>query len=152
FLKSGQYGPKASVQTLANAMDVGNPSNWVRIQDLFHNNLSELQGMISSYTYNDGETKKGMDELYEQFKYVACPHTAIAYLASKAYRKDHPGEYASLLLSTAHPCTIPESIAEDVYKKVKLTAGAEKLQGKPKLAEELKVDYDAFKAYLIENN
>src|SRR5690606_35312612 len=48
FLKSGQYEPKASVQTLANAMDVGNPSNWVRIQDLFHNNLSELQGMISS--------------------------------------------------------------------------------------------------------
>src|SRR5690606_41694120 len=49
FLQSGQYEPKASVQTLANAMDVGNPSNWVRIQDLFHNNLSELQGMISSY-------------------------------------------------------------------------------------------------------
>ncbi len=152
FLQSGQYEPKASVQTLANAMDVGNPSNWVRIQDLFHNNLSELQGMISSYTYNDEETKKGMDELYEQFKYVACPHTAIAYLASKAYRKDHPGEYASVFLSTAHPCKFPEAISEEVYKEVKLPTGAEKLQGKPKLAEELKVDYDAFKAYLIENN
>lgn len=152
FLQSGQYEPKASVQTLANAMDVGNPSNWVRIQDLFHNNLPELQGMISSYTYNDEETKKGMDELYEQFKYVACPHTAIAYLASNAYRKDHPGEYASVFLSTAHPCKFPEAISEEVYKEVKLPAGAEKLQGKAKLADELKVDYDAFKAYLIENN
>lgn len=152
FLQSGQYEPKASVQTLANAMDVGNPSNWVRIQDLFHNNLPELQGMISSYTYNDEETKKGMDELYEQFKYVACPHTAIAYLASKAYRKDHPGEYASVFLSTAHPCKFPEAISEEVYKEVKLPAGAEKLQGKAKLADELKVDYDAFKAYLLENN
>ena len=152
FLQSGQYEPKASVQTLANAMDVGNPSNWVRIQDLFHNNLPELQGMISSYTYNDEETKKGMDELYEQFKYVACPHTAIAYLASNAYRKDHPGEYASVFLSTAHPCKFPEAISEEVYKEVKLPAGAEKLQGKAKLADELKVDYDAFKAYLLENN
>lgn len=152
FLQSGQYEPKASVQTLANAMDVGNPSNWVRIQDLFHNNLPELQGMISSYTYNDEETKKGMDELYEQFKYVACPHTAIAYLASNAYRKDHPGEYASVFLSTAHPCKFPEAISEEVYKEVNLPAGAEKLQGKDKLADELKVDYDAFKAYLLENN
>lgn len=152
FLKSGQYEPKASVQTLANAMDVGNPSNWVRIQDLFHNKLPELQGMISSYTYNDEETKKGMDELYEQFKYVACPHTAIAYLASKAYRKDHPGEYASVFLSTAHPCKFPEAISEEVFKEVKLPAGAEKLQGKAKLVDELKVDYDAFKAYLLENN
>ena len=152
FLQSGKYEPKASVQTLANAMDVGNPSNWVRIQDLFHNNLPELQGMISSYTYNDEETKKGMDELYEQFKYVACPHTAIAYLASNAYRKDHPGEYASVFLSTAHPCKFPEAISEEVFKEVNLPAGAEKLQGKAKLADELKVDYDAFKAYLLENN
>src|SRR5690606_10334668 len=64
FLQSGSYDSKPSVQTLANAMDVGNPSNWVRIQDLFQNNLDELRGVISSYTYDDDQTVKAMEELY----------------------------------------------------------------------------------------
>ena len=152
FLNSGAYEPKASIQTLANAMDVGNPSNWVRIQDLFENNFEELKGMVSSYTYTDEETKVGMDELFNKYKYVACPHTAIAYLASEAYRKEHPCEYASVFLSTAHPCKFPEAIDSDVYKQVKLPVGAENLHGKPKLAEDLEVDYAAFKEYLIRNN
>lgn len=152
FLNSGAYEPKASIQTLANAMDVGNPSNWVRIQDLFENNFEELKGMVSSYTYTDEETKVGMDELFNKYKYVACPHTAIAYLASEAYRNEHPGEYASVFLSTAHPCKFPKAIDSDVYKQVKLPVGAENLHGKPKLAEDLEVDYAAFKDYLIRNN
>ena len=152
FLNSGAYEPKASIQTLANAMDVGNPSNWVRIQDLFENNFEELKGMVSSYTYKDEETKVGMDELFNKYKYVACPHTAIAYLASEAYRKEHPGEYASVFLSTAHPCKFPEAIDSAIYEQVKLPAGAENLHGKPKLAEDLEVDYAAFKDYLIRNN
>jgi threonine synthase len=152
FLNSGAYEPKASIQTLANAMDVGNPSNWVRIQDLFENNFEELKGMVNSYTYTDEETKVGMDELFNKYKYVACPHTAIAYLASEAYRKEHPGEYASVFLSTAHPCKFPEAIDSAIYEQVILPAGAESLHGKPKLAEDLKVDYPAFKDYLIRNN
>ncbi len=152
FLNSGNYEPKSSVQTLANAMDVGNPSNWVRIQDLFHNNLEELKSAVTSYTFNDEETVNGMKELYDSYKYVACPHTAIAYLASKAYRNDHPGEYASVFLSTAHPCKFPEAIDSEVFKDVKLPEGAENLQGKPKLAEEMNVDYETFKDYLIKNN
>src|SRR5690606_21076681 len=87
FLPSGSYHPKPSVQTLANAMDVGNPSNWVRIQDLFQNNLDELRGVISSYTYDDDQTVKAMEELYTNYQYIACPHTAIAYLASKQYKQ-----------------------------------------------------------------
>lgn len=152
FLNSGNYEPKSSVQTLANAMDVGNPSNWVRIQDLFHNNLEALKSAVNSYTFNDKETVNGMKELYDNYKYVACPHTAIAYLASKAYRNEHPGEYASVFLSTAHPCKFPEAIDSEIFKDVKLPEGAEKLQGKPKLAEEMNVDYATFKEYLIKNN
>src|SRR5690606_33084746 len=133
FLQSGAYTPKPSVQTLANAMDVGNPSNWVRIQDMFHNNLEELRAIISSYTYNDEETVKAMAGLYERYKYIACPHTAIAYLASNQYRQDKPGEYASVFLSTAHPCKFPDAISEDVFAKIELPKGAEDLAGKPKL-------------------
>ncbi|TJZ61399.1 threonine synthase [Sphingobacterium olei] len=151
FLQSGAYEPKPSVQTLANAMDVGNPSNWVRIQDLFRNNLEELRGIISSYTYDDEETKAAMDELYAKYKYIACPHTAIAYLASNAYKAENPGEYASVFLSTAHPCKFPDAISEAVFFEIQLPDGAKSLYGKEKLVEELGVDYDSFKSFLLEN-
>lgn len=151
FLVSGAYEPIPSVQTLANAMDVGNPSNWVRIQDLFDNELDQLRGIISSYTYTDAETKDAMRELFEKYNYVACPHTAIAYLAAKAYKTENSGEYGSIFLSTAHPCKFPEGIDADIFEKVTYPAGAEDLAGKPKLSVPLAVSYDAFKAYLLEN-
>ena len=151
FLQSGTYEPKPSVQTLANAMDVGNPSNWVRIQDMFDNHLDELRSMISSYTYNDDETKVAMQELHDKYNYIACPHTAIAYLAAKAYKSEHSGEYASVFLSTAHPCKFPDAIDAQVFAKVQYPKGADELANKPKLAEPLEVDYDAFKDYLLKN-
>lgn len=151
FLQTGAYDPKPSVQTLANAMDVGNPSNWVRIQDLFNNDLEELRSLISSYTYTDEETKVAMRELFDKYQYVACPHTAIAYLAAKAYEKDSPGEYASVFLSTAHPCKFPDGIASDIYEKVVYPKGAEDLSNKPKLAQEMNVSFSDFKQYLISN-
>lgn len=149
FLQSGNYEPKSSVQTLANAMDVGNPSNWIRIQDLFHNNLDELRGMVSSYTYTDEQTVAAMEALYEKYQYIACPHTAIAYLAANQYRDDYPGSFASVFLSTAHPCKFPDAISEEVFSKIDLPEGVEKLGAKPKLATEIPVDYTLFKNYLL---
>ena len=151
FLTSGSYDPKPSVQTLANAMDVGNPSNWVRIQDLFDNDLEKLRQTITSYTYDDQETRVAMQDLFEQYNYVACPHTAIAYLAAKSYQDTNPGEYASIFLSTAHPCKFPEGIDADIFSAVQYPQGAELLAGKPKLAESLAVNYDHFKDYLLKN-
>jgi len=152
FLVSGQYEPKPSIQTLSNAMDVGNPSNWVRIQDLFAGNMAELKAMLSSYTFTDEETKEGMNKLVQESNYIACPHTAIAWLGAKAYAKENPGHYASVFLSTAHPCKFPDAIDPEVFKEIALPDGAETLQGKEKLAEPLEVDFEAFKRYLINHN
>src|SRR5690606_36523186 len=96
FLASGQYEPRPSVQTLSNAMDVGNPSNWVRIQDLFSGNPTELKAMLSFYTFTDEETETGMKMLISEANYIACPHTAIAWLGARAYANEHPGNYASV--------------------------------------------------------
>lgn len=152
FLVSGQYEPKPSIQTLSNAMDVGNPSNWVRIQDLFAGNIAELKAMLSSYTFTDEETKEGMNKLVQESNYIACPHTAIAWLGAKAYAKENPGHYASVFLSTAHPCKFPDAIDPEVFKEIALPDGAKTLQGKEKLAEPLEVDFEAFKRYLINHN
>lgn len=151
FLETGSYDPKPSIQTLANAMDVGNPSNWVRIQDLFAHNLDDLRTLISSYSYDDEQTKVAMKEIYDTYKYVACPHTAIAYMAARAYQKEYPGEYASVFLSTAHPCKFPEGIEASIFDHVTYPKGAADLANKPKLTHELNVSYEEFKAYLIKN-
>lgn len=151
FLQSGKYEPKPSVQTLANAMDVGDPSNWVRIRNLFQDNLNGLREKISSYTYSDKETVEGIKDLFAGYQYVACPHTAIAYLASQAYRSQHPGDYASVFLSTAHPCKFPDAIPAEIFEAVTWPKGAEQLAGKEKLVEPLEVDYEKFKTYLLEN-
>lgn len=152
FLQSGSYEPKPSIQTLANAMDVGNPSNWVRIQDLFDDNLDELRSMVSSYTYNDEQTVNAMETLYSNHQYIACPHTAIAYLAAKQYRHDYPGKYASVFLSTAHPCKFPDAISREVFAKIELPEGAEELTERKKHVTEIPVDYEIFKSYLLVNN
>ncbi|MFD2967701.1 threonine synthase [Sphingobacterium bambusae] len=151
FLQDGQYVPKPSVQTLANAMDVGDPSNWVRIQDLFDQDVDAIRAVVSSYTYNDEETKQGMEELFERYHYVACPHTAIAYLAAKQYRKEHDGNYASVFLSTAHPCKFPDAISAEAFQAIQLPEGASALAEKERLVTEIEVDYEAFKAYLLAN-
>ncbi|MGO3194389.1 MAG: threonine synthase [Sphingobacterium sp.] len=152
FLENGRYEPMPSQQTLANAMDVGDPSNWVRIQAMFENDLDQLRQVISSYTYTDAQTKKAMDMLFTTYGYIACPHTAIAYLASEAFRAEHPGDYASVFLSTAHPCKFPDAISSDVFEQIQLPKGAGELEGKPKLVTEMEVDYEIFKAYLLANN
>lgn len=151
FLRNGLYEPKPSIQTLANAMDVGDPSNWVRIRDLFENNLENLNRMITSYSYTDKQTKAAMEQLHHTYHYIACPHTAIAWLGSQAYRGEHPGSYGSIFLSTAHPCKFPDAISEEVFKKIKLPGGVEQLQHKTKDVVVLPAEFDAFKNYLIAN-
>lgn len=152
YLSSGAYEPKPSVQTLANAMDVGNPSNWVRIQDMFANSLSSLNELISSYTYTDKETEDGMQELYTKYGYIACPHTAIAFKAAQAYKENYKGNFASIFLSTAHPCKFPDAIDKELFVKVKPPKGVDALGSERKQTIEMPVDYNMFKAYLLADN
>ncbi|MBP3942583.1 threonine synthase [Sphingobacteriaceae bacterium WQ 2009] len=149
YLVSGSYEPKPSVQTLANAMDVGNPSNWVRIQDLFDQDLSEIQGMVSAYSYDDEQTREAIDRLYKDFNYIACPHTAIAWLASQAYKKEHAGRYASVFLSTAHPCKFPDAFPAEVFAEITLPEGAQDYATQEKQATAMAVDFEAFKSFLL---
>lgn len=152
FLNSGKYEPQGSVQTLANAMDVGDPSNWVRIVDLFDGDIAALKKMLVTYSYDDQQTKNAMEDLFNSYQYIACPHTAIAWLASSEYRKANPTHAASVFLSTAHPCKFPDAISTAIFAKIKLPEGAALLQDQEKLKTELSTNYDSFKAYLLEKS
>ena len=149
FLQDGRYEPRPSVQTVANAMDVGNPSNWVRIMDLFDNDLEAMKQVVSSYTITDAETREAIQALHDQYGYIACPHTAIAWLAAERYRKAHPGTYASVFLSTAHPCKFPEVFPPELAAKIVTPEQVNQLEGREKQTVPMGVDFTAFKRYLM---
>jgi threonine synthase len=153
FLKTGVYQPKPSVATLSNAMDVGNPSNWVRIADLFKETPQELNALIAGYTYSDEDTLAAIQEIFDSYKYVACPHTAIAWKALKAYQQENKAEdIAGVFLSTAHPCKFPDVFTEQIAGEIVVPEQVKELEEKDSKAVSLGTGFDEFKRYLLENN
>ncbi|SHF17442.1 threonine synthase [Flavobacterium fontis] len=109
FLQTGKYIPKPSKPTISNAMDVGNPSNFVRIQAMYDHSLEAILNDFSSYSYTDEQTRAVMQTLYSQTGYIAEPHGAVGYLGLQETLKNHP--YAiGLFLETAHPVKFLEEV------------------------------------------
>lgn len=107
FLSSGAYDPHETIVTLANAMDVGDPSNFPRMYELYNNQLDALKGNLIAFAVNDDEIKATIKDVYAQFNYLMDPHTASAYYAIK--RELKPGEMG-VFVSTAHPFKFGEII------------------------------------------
>ncbi|PCI01758.1 MAG: hypothetical protein COB79_03610 [Zetaproteobacteria bacterium] len=118
YLKTELYSTKPSVQTISNAMDVGDPSNFVRIQEIYKNDFKLLKDNLSSYSFSDEETRAAMKEIYGNYNYVADPHGAVGYLGAKAYLKSNPKAHC-VFLETAHPSKFLD-VVEDVIKEVEL--------------------------------
>ncbi|MCD0486760.1 threonine synthase [Pedobacter sp. MC2016-14] len=150
FLESGVYQTRPSVQTYANAMDVGAPSNWVRIMDLFDDSREEVLKVVSSSRYTDEETLQAIKDIDQQYNYVACPHTAIAWLALEGYKRAHAEEnFAGVFLSTAHACKFPDIFPEDIAAKIEIPAQVLELIDKEKGATVMDTDFKNFKNYLL---
>lgn len=146
YLQKGTYEAKPSIQTLSNAMDVGNPSNWVRITDLFNESLDSLRNLISAYSFTDSETMNGINELYEKYNYIACPHTAVAYLAAKKY--NHPQDF-TIFLSTAHPCKFMDVYPENLKNKIIIPEQVKELNHKISSATPLENNFSDLKTFLM---
>jgi threonine synthase len=119
YLKTENYSPKPTVQTISNAMDVGNPSNFIRIQEIFKNEFKDLKNNLSSRSYSDEETREGLKELYKNYNYIADPHGAIGYLAAKDYLKSNPDTHC-VFLETAHPTKFLDTVEASIQTKVDL--------------------------------
>ncbi|MES3019755.1 MAG: threonine synthase [Bacteroidota bacterium] len=151
FLSTGEYNAKPSVQTYSNAMDVGDPSNWVRIMDLFQGSRSELKKLMTAYKFTDEETLSAIEEVYIEQQYIMCPHTAIAWLAAKQWLKIHPAESAEVVfLSTAHPCKFPDIFPQEIASLINVPSQVQELEGREKLTVVLGKDFEGFKKYLLE--
>ncbi|NLP58378.1 threonine synthase [Lutibacter sp. B1] len=117
YLKTGIYSPKPSKQTISNAMDVGNPSNFVRILEIYKNDDSKLKENLSSYSFTDIETRKAMAKLHEEFNYTADPHGAIGYLGLKKYFSEN-NNAQGIFLETAHPVKFLDVVEPIINKTI----------------------------------
>ncbi|HTI60027.1 threonine synthase [Mucilaginibacter sp.] len=152
FLRSGLYQPKPSVQTISNAMDVGNPSNWVRIQDMFKDAPEKLPAMITGFSYDDAETSAAIEKIFSSYKYIVCPHTAIAWQALKDWQQDQPtGKAVGVFLSTAHPCKFPDVLPKHISQEIVIPEQVKELEDKASTFASLGKDFEAFKKYLLNN-
>ena len=149
YLKSGIYDPNPSVQTISNAMDVGNPSNFIRVQKVFNNDIHKLKKQVSGYSFNDNETKKCIKNIYKNNKYILDPHGAIGYLGLKKFSKTNPNQIG-IFLGTAHPCKFSEVVEKTIKQKIEMPKKLSKiLEGEKK---SIKIaDYSQLKEYLLEN-
>jgi threonine synthase len=137
YLATGHYEPRPSVATVANAMDVGAPSNFERLQWLFGGDRAAMRAMISANVHTDDDIKRAIRELHRKFGYVADPHTAIAYLGTRP--PWHPGTLAPwhLFLSTAHPAKFAEVVEPAIGEAVPLPAPLAEALARPRLVERI---------------
>ena len=147
FLENGKYEPKPSVATISNAMDVGNPSNFVRIQEMYVNDLTEFEKDFSSYSFTDEETKVAMKIIYDSFGYVAEPHGAVGYLGLKKEMKNKP-ESIGFLLETAHPIKFLDEVEPLLNIKLPIPKQIESILNKGKVSVKIS-SYNDFKSYLL---
>ncbi len=119
FFSSKVFTPMSSVSTISNAMDVGNPSNFPRMYDLYENNFDSLSQDVISYYFNDDETRSAMRDVYHASKYVLDPHGAIGYLGLKTFMEKNSSMHG-IFLETAHPGKFNEVVEETLNAKIEL--------------------------------
>ena len=146
YLVDGIYTPKPSKATISNAMDVGNPSNFIRIQELFNNDLETLKSAFSSYSFTDDETRETMKKIYTNAGYVADPHGAVGYLGLKKHGLKE-NEFG-VFLETAHPVKFLDVVEETLPVKVEIPEQIKKIIDNTKVAIKA-TSYEDLKAYLM---
>ena len=149
FMKSGEYTPKPSVATISNAMDVGDPSNFIRIREIFNNDFKTLSEKLTSYSFTDSETRTAMKSIYSKYNYIADPHGAVGYLGLKKYLENKPTAQG-IFLETAHPIKFLDEVEAVINKKVTLPATIESLILKEKKSILVK-NYAEFKSYMMDS-
>ena len=126
YLQTEIFQSQTAVPTLSNAMDVGNPSNFIRILEIFHHQFPDLAKNLSSYSISDEETMATIKEVYEQSKYLLDPHGAVGYLSLKRFLEKHPGR-KGIFLETAHPVKFPDAVEKATAKKIDIPSSISSL-------------------------
>ena len=149
YLETGTYNPMPTIQTISNAMDVGNPSNFIRIQKIFNNDAVKMKKYLSGYRYTDQQTRKALKEIYNLKNYIADPHGAVGYLGLKEYLNQQKEDLYGVFLETAHPVKFFDSVNKTLKLEVAIPERLKDTLSKEKVSVPIK-DYSELKAYLLD--
>jgi threonine synthase len=145
YLNTGTFQPTSSRQTISNAMDVGNPSNFDRMKDLFGERMKDH---IVGWSFNDEETRSAMRSVFAQSNYVLDPHGAVGYLGLKKYLSANKKE-AGVFLETAHPGKFIDVVEETLQRKIDLPPALQAFMKGEKKSIPMNKDFDNFRKYLL---
>lgn len=148
YLESGIYNPEKTKPTISNAMDVSDPSNFIRIQKIFNYDLQKIKKVIKGYSYNDSETREAIKDVYNSYNYIMDPHSAIGYLGLKSYLKNPRSDVNGIFLSTAHPIKFKEQVENSIGNQISLPSRLKKIMTKKKNTIEIE-SYNELKDHLL---
>ncbi|MBE7173577.1 MAG: threonine synthase [Williamsia sp.] len=148
YLASGSYTPKTAVATLSNAMDVGDPSNFSRILEIFQQQFSSLKKALTSSSVSDSQTRETIRAVYEKVHYLLDPHGAVAYRALEDYLQHH-AEQKGYLLGTAHPVKFYDVVEPVINQPISLPDPVQALMGRNKHRSQIAPAYSLLKEFLL---
>jgi len=147
YLTTKEFLPKSSASTISNAMDVGNPSNFARMLNLFHDDHSEMKNLITGYSFTDEETRAAMKEVFKKSNYTLDPHGAVGYLGLKKYQSQNP-ESVGVFLETAHPAKFLDVVESTLQTKIAIPDGLKFFLSMKKTSISCDADFNFFKNLL----
>lgn len=152
YLHEGTYQPRPSVPTLSNAMDVGNPSNFARMLDLYSSTWNIMRSDIAGYSISDAETTDTLRRVYNDTDYLLDPHGAVGYLATERWQAENDPQHNTLgiVLETAHPAKFLEDVEAIIGKSIEVPERLAALRNEQKIATAMEPNYTDFKAWLLD--
>ena len=147
YLQTEQFTPKPAVSTISNAMDVGNPSNFIRIIELFHQQFSSLKNKMSSISVDDATTERTMKDVYQKNHYTLDPHGAVAYYALENYLQTNNGK--GFILETAHPVKFPDTVEKAIKNSIEFPEQVKHLLSAKKKSILMNASFKDFKEWLM---
>jgi threonine synthase len=151
YFHTGEYHPKPSVSTISNAMDVGDPSNFVRLLEMFNHDINALRSVVSSVSVSDEITRHTLKEVYEKDHYLLDPHGAVGYYALEQWLAEHPGD-KGMIIETAHPVKFYDVVEPVIGSEVPIPPAVQAQLGLQKKSHKIEADYNSLKQFLVDGN
>jgi len=150
YLSTGHFNPKASIRTISNAMDVGDPSNFVRMLELFDNDWKKAGSLVEGFWYSDEDTLETIGQVHKETGYVLDPHGAVGYRGLKDFLEANHG-YTGIFLETASPAKFADVVEPVINERIDLPERLSRYLNQPKRSIPMARDFSSFRKFLIEN-
>lgn len=148
YFQTEEYKPRPVIPTISNAMDVGEPGNFIRIEELYRHYLPEIRNNLEAISISDEETRACIKKVFNEQNYLLDPHAAVAYCALKQYQENNPDD-RGIFLSTAHPIKFPDTVEECIGQQMEMPDRVRDILKKQKSSVKIAASFDILKDYLL---